>query len=230
MSPDLLVGAVHGPRRVHPLFFDDLLRPSDEQRIVQHQDLRVEDGRELVAAGLDHALADVVQLLPRLFTRGLQHGHLALDAIRRNREADHFGAQRQDDRATDRDAGRHADAGQAFHACFSKSAFDQVAERRNGLVFVRAVGADGDGRPVRRREQQNAHDALAVDDATVARHADLRLEARGHVDELRGRARVQAQPVGNPHFAGRHHRSEVPGFLGSEVPGFRRSGVPGFSS
>ena len=39
---DLLVGAVHRPRRVHPLFFDDLLRPSDEQGIVQHEDLGVE--------------------------------------------------------------------------------------------------------------------------------------------------------------------------------------------
>ena len=112
---ELFVGAMHRPRGVHLLLAHDLFGASDQRRVVEHQDLRVEDRRELGAAGLGDARADVLQLMARLLARRLQHRDLALDPIRRNREPDRFGPQRQDDGAADGDARRHADADQAFH-------------------------------------------------------------------------------------------------------------------
>ena len=106
---------MHGPRGVDALGADDLLGPADQHRVVEHQDLRVEQRRQLAAGPLREARADVLQLLPRLVARALQRLHFPVDAIRRDREAHHFGALREDHGAADDDAGRDADAGQAFH-------------------------------------------------------------------------------------------------------------------
>jgi hypothetical protein len=61
--PELFVGTVHGPGGVDPLLLDDLFRPADKQRIVEHQDLRVEDRRQLAAASLQQTIANILQLL-----------------------------------------------------------------------------------------------------------------------------------------------------------------------
>ena len=63
---ELLVGAMHRPRGVDALGADDLLGAADQHRVVEHQDLRVEQRRQLAAAALRQPRADVLQLLPRL--------------------------------------------------------------------------------------------------------------------------------------------------------------------
>ena len=74
-----------------------------------------------------------------------------------------------------------------------ESALDQRAQRRDRRRLVRAVGGDPDRAALRRGQQQQAHDALAVHFALAARDADVRGEPAGGVDELRRRARVQAR-------------------------------------
>src|SRR5690606_32208945 len=61
---ELFVRAVHGPRGVDALGPDDLLSAPHEERIVEHQDLGVEDRRQLAPPRLAYAIADLPKLLP----------------------------------------------------------------------------------------------------------------------------------------------------------------------
>ena len=100
----------------------------------------------------------------------------------------------------DDDAGRHADAGQALHA---RSSPNPDATRPASASSASRSSAPSalivNRRPARRRQQQDAHDALAVHLARVARHADVRLEPRRQVHELRRGARVHAELVHDGH-------------------------------
>src|SRR5712692_5958081 len=75
---------------------------------------------------------------------------------------------------------------------------DQVAQRRDGIVSMRAFGADDDGRALGDAEREDAEDALGV-----PRHAILEdlnpgvLESGRGLHEKRGRPRVQADLVGD---------------------------------
>ena len=111
----LLVGAMHRPGGVDALVADDRLGAPDQHRVVEHQQLRVEQRRQLGAAALVQPAADVLQLLARVGLGLVQRRDFPLDALGRNRKAHHLGALREDDRAAEHDAGRDADAGQAFH-------------------------------------------------------------------------------------------------------------------
>ena len=71
--------------------------------------------RQLGAASLGHAIADVLSWCRDNSSRRVQRRDLTVDTLGGNREPDRFGPQRQDDRAADGDAGRDANAVQAFH-------------------------------------------------------------------------------------------------------------------
>ena len=87
------------------------------------------------------------------------------------------GALHEQHRAADRDPRRDADAGQAVHGVLAESRLHQArtAPRPRSAssgpsAEIVTVGAAG------RRQQQHAHDALAVHLAAAAAHADARLE------------------------------------------------------
>src|SRR5262249_25533647 len=76
-----------------------------------------------------------------------------------------------------------------------EAALHEGAERGDRLAFVRAVCRNADGASPRGGEQQQAHDALAVDFPLAPRDADVRRERAGRVDELRRGPRVQPERV-----------------------------------
>src|SRR5439155_17459043 len=60
------------------------------------------------------------------------------------------------------------------------------------------------------REEEDAHDALAVHLAPIARDAHVRLEARRQVNELGRRARVHSQLVDDRYGTGGHNTRNAP--------------------
>ena len=102
------------PFRVDVLFTHDVSGMRHQHRIVQHQQLRVEQRRQFGAA-LRHAGPDVEKLFPRGGAAVVETLQLVLDARRRNAIAEHLRALDEDHRASRDDARRDADALQALH-------------------------------------------------------------------------------------------------------------------
>ncbi len=126
---------------VEPFRPDDRRGAIDQHRIVEHQQLRVEQIRVLGAGGSGHPLLDVLELLARLRARGIEARELDVDAAFRDAEAQVARAARHHQRASDADARRDAEAVQA-HGDLVESALDQRAQRGDRVCFVRPVGGD----------------------------------------------------------------------------------------
>ena len=82
----------------------------DEHRIIEHQQLRVEDRRQVGALELGDASADLLELLARSLTRALERGQLTGDAIERDRKPDDLRALNRDQGRTDGHTRRHPNA------------------------------------------------------------------------------------------------------------------------
>src|SRR5665647_345091 len=72
---------------------------------------------------------------------------------------------------------------------------DELGERGHGRLLVLARDDQTDRRALRRRQGQDAEDALAVDLVAVLDDLDRRAEAVGQVDELDRGPGVQAQLI-----------------------------------
>ena len=97
--------ALHRPLRVDPLVTNDGGSPSHQNRIVEHQQLRVEDGREIGATCRRDPPADLLELRARSLPGPLEGGKLARDTIRAHRKTQHLRSLNSDKR------GAHGDAG-----------------------------------------------------------------------------------------------------------------------
>ena len=113
---ELVEHLLHRPLRVDALLAHDLDGSRDDHRVVEHQQLRVEQRGDVGSAPPRHVRADVRQLLPRAAPALLQARQLVLDAARRDLVAKHLRPLNQNDRAPRDDARGDADAGQASHA------------------------------------------------------------------------------------------------------------------
>ena len=105
-------------------------RAADQHRVVEHQQLRVEERRE-VRAGPSRCARGCRSSCSRDRSRGsLEPRDLALDPLGRDRKRGRP-APRCDEQhgASRRDARRHADAVQALHVSSPKSGLDQRAQR-----------------------------------------------------------------------------------------------------
>ena len=129
---------------------DDRRGAIDQHRIVEHQELCVEQVRVLGAGGSDHPFLDVLELLARLRARRIEPRDLDVDAVFRDPELQVPRPARHHQRASDPDSRRDAEAVQA-HGDLVESALDQRAQRGDRVYFVRPVGGDGDGAAFRRR-------------------------------------------------------------------------------
>jgi MFS family permease len=72
------------PVGVDPLRADQLVGAAHQQRVVEHQDLRVEDRRQVGAAALRQAFTNRDELLPALGPRALEPSELVFDAALRD--------------------------------------------------------------------------------------------------------------------------------------------------
>jgi hypothetical protein len=93
------------PLGVHTLVAHDGGRASDENRIVEHQELRVEDGREIGAARRRDSPPDLFELRPRPLARTLQRRELARHTIGPDWKTQHLRPLNRHERGTDRDSG-----------------------------------------------------------------------------------------------------------------------------
>src|SRR4029078_12850004 len=112
---DFVERALHGPFGVHALFADDRRGTADEHRGGPHQQLRIEERGEISAADLRDAVVNLLQLFARAHAGALERGQLTRDAIRSDGKTNDPRALNRDQRRTDGDAARDADALQAFH-------------------------------------------------------------------------------------------------------------------
>src|SRR5262249_1570362 len=104
---------------VDALLPDDLARARHEHRVVEHQQLRVEDRREL-GVPARYARTDLDELIARARPARFQPLQLLRDPLRRDLVAQHLRALDQDDRAAGDHARRDADALQTPHASSPK--------------------------------------------------------------------------------------------------------------
>ena len=74
---------------------------------------------------------------------------------------------------------------------------NEVRDRLEGGIGIRAVSTDGNDGAVTGGEHHQAHDALAIDFLSILFNEDIRLESVGGFDELRRRAGMDAQFVEN---------------------------------
>ena len=79
------------PFRIDPFVADDGGRASDERRILEYQELRVEDSREVGPGEAGNAPADLVELLVRPLPGPLECGQLPRDAVRLDGKPDDLG-------------------------------------------------------------------------------------------------------------------------------------------
>ena len=96
---------LHCPFRVDPLVAHDRGRASHENRIVEHQQLRVEDGREIGAARCRNSTPDLLELRPGPLPGPLEGRELTRHAVRAHREAQHLRSLNGDERRANCDAG-----------------------------------------------------------------------------------------------------------------------------
>ncbi len=82
---------MHRPGGVDPLVTDDRLGPPKEHRVVENQQLRVEERRQLVAGPVREPVADLLQLRVGAFARAVEGLEFVVDAVWSNRETHHVG-------------------------------------------------------------------------------------------------------------------------------------------
>src|SRR3989442_1465295 len=124
---ELLEDLLEGPLGVDLLFADDVRHTGHEHRIVEHQELSVEERGHLRAAPPRDTAADVHQLLARPRPALLEPRQLATQARRRDLIAKHLRALNQNHGAPRHDPGRDADAFQALHTSSRKPDSTSVA-------------------------------------------------------------------------------------------------------
>ena len=76
-----------------------------------------------------------------------------------------------------------------------EAAGDQVLDRRQGVPLVDAGDGERDPGSLRRGEQEDPEDALAVDLLAVLADLDLRLEPARRLDELRRRPGMEPEAI-----------------------------------
>ena len=96
---------MHRPRGVDALAAHDVLGAADQHLVIEHQQLGVEQRRQLAGRALCDAGANVLELLFGFCPRALERLYFAVDAIRRDREAHHFRALGEDHGAAHGHAG-----------------------------------------------------------------------------------------------------------------------------
>src|SRR5262245_7897910 len=106
--------ALHGPFGIDALVTDDRRGAPDENRVVEHQQLCIEDSGQIGPARGGDATANLLELSPRSLTRPLEGGQLTRHPVRTDRKAEHLRPLNCDQCRTHRDARRYADAVQAF--------------------------------------------------------------------------------------------------------------------
>ena len=104
---------------VQPFAADRVGRAPDEHRVVEHQQLRVEEIGVLGAGGGGDARLDLLDLLAGAHPGGVEPLELALDEPGGHAEPDVARAPFEDERLADADARRHAESGQAHGATSS---------------------------------------------------------------------------------------------------------------
>ena len=143
---ELFVGAMHRPRRIDALVADDLLGAADEQRIVEHQDLRVEDRGELAPRAFAMRARMSCSCWRDCSRAACSTGDLALDAIRWE-----SGSGRLRSAASGSTARPTATPGETpipfrRSTCLLQTRCRRDRRARRGLRFVRSVGGDRDRR------------------------------------------------------------------------------------
>src|ERR1044072_2246089 len=106
---------LHRPFRVDPLVAHDRGGPSDDNRIVEHQQLLVGDGSEVGAVCRRDAPPDLLELSTRSLAGAFQRRQLARDTIGTDRETQYLRPLNRDERGTDCDPGGYANTVPAFH-------------------------------------------------------------------------------------------------------------------
>jgi hypothetical protein len=106
---------LHRPFGIDSFVADDGGRPPDENRIVQHQQLSVEDRGEVRAASRRDPPSNLLELPARPLARAFEGRQLARYAVRSHGEPKYLGALDRYQRRAHCDTRRYADAGQALH-------------------------------------------------------------------------------------------------------------------
>ena len=161
-------GALERPVGVDALGAHELIGPPREQRIVQHQQLRREDGGLGRADRAGHAgviSSSSRRVRSRALRRRCRSRSTPLDASRyRTCRASRTATSARPTAIP----GETPRPTQARHGS-SNPRDGEVAQRRQRVGFVRAFGRNRELRAAGGRQQQQAQDALAVDDARAAR-------------------------------------------------------------
>ncbi len=112
-----LVGAMHRPGGVDAVGFDQRARPAEEHRVVEHEQLRVEQrapGRGRARRSARSRMSGAAARCER--SAGVSRASTSWSTRSgRNRKAHHLGPLGEDDGAAHGDAGRDAEAGQSLH-------------------------------------------------------------------------------------------------------------------
>jgi hypothetical protein len=106
---------LNGPLGIDALNVNDLRCPADQERVIEDQELRIEDGRQLVTFQFRDLPADLLELFVRPGSRPFERGKLAGDAVRPDRKPDDLRPLNGDERWPDCGSARHPDANQPFH-------------------------------------------------------------------------------------------------------------------
>ena len=112
---ELLENLVERPLGVDALLANELGGAGHQHRIVEHQQLRVEQGGQLGAPAPQQPRSDVDQLLAGARAAGVEPRQLLRDARGGQLIPEHAGPEPEDDGAPGHDAWRHANARQTLH-------------------------------------------------------------------------------------------------------------------
>ncbi len=103
----LVERALYRPLGVDPFVADHRRSPADQRRIIEHEQLGVEQGCQVRPFQLGDAMPDLLELLARSLPRTIQRRQLPRDAIDSNRKTDHLRALNGNQGGADGHAWRH---------------------------------------------------------------------------------------------------------------------------
>src|SRR4030095_16361758 len=106
---------LHGPFRIDAFVAHHCCRAPDQNRVVEHEQLRVENRGQIGAASGRDATPDLFELAARSLTGALERRELTRHPVWPDGKAQHLCPLNRDQRRPYGDAGRYADAVQALH-------------------------------------------------------------------------------------------------------------------
>ena len=112
---ELVEYLLNRPLGIQKILAHEGLGSRHEHRVVEHQQLRIEQRRKLGPAPPTDAGTDVLQLLAGAEPALVKAAHLVCHALRRHTVAQHLRPLHEDDRTAADHAGGHADPLQALH-------------------------------------------------------------------------------------------------------------------